>query len=104
MLNHGVLFRGILEINRLSWLTERARTRIENDLRQRDIQSRINNGTELRSTSNLTLHFVYDGVRRKVKVLLQGKKNLTAGFLTCKFRVAIQFPMLMSFIISEQGA
>ena len=87
LMANGVLFRGALRIDRLSWLTHKARMWIEHDLRQRDIQSRINNGPQsLRALSTLSLHFVYEQVHDKIKILIQGKKNLTAAYFTCELR------------------
>lgn len=89
---YGVLYRGVLEIKKLTWLTEKACKRLQEDLRQRDVESRIRSGGSTRST--LTLQALYNtrpvfretqGAGLKIKVLIQGEKSMTAGYLTCEY-------------------
>lgn len=84
ILHRGILFRGILEISRLSYLTEKGRQQIEDDLRLRDARARGAVVHRAARTGGLTLRFVYNSVREKIRVLIQGKKNLTVGYLTCR--------------------
>ncbi|KAI0361596.1 hypothetical protein OH77DRAFT_1390516 [Trametes cingulata] len=81
-----VHFRGVLEIQSLSWLTESAIESIERELRARDMRAR---GAHARANpSNISLRRLYEatpgfhGGQLKVKVEIQGIKHLPAVYPT----------------------
>ncbi|KAI0778204.1 hypothetical protein BD413DRAFT_507472 [Trametes elegans] len=77
---YPVRFRGILGIGKLDWLTSQAIEEIEAELREREIQAKLANGSRT-ATSGLTLERLYAptpgfrGGQMKVKVMIQGVKN-----------------------------
>ncbi|CDO71581.1 hypothetical protein BN946_scf184911.g51 [Trametes cinnabarina] len=85
-----VRFRGILEIQSLSWLTDAAYQAIERELRARDVRARSAHGAQANS-STLSLKHLYDptpgfgGGQLKIKVEIQGVKHLPAVYLTSTF-------------------
>ncbi|GBE77954.1 hypothetical protein SCP_0108360 [Sparassis crispa] len=78
---YGVRFRGVLKVKKLTWLTPWARKVLEDDVRNRDVQSRISSGGVARST--LTLDNIY-ARRLTIKVVVQGVKNMPAIYLFSK--------------------
>ncbi|KAI0335253.1 hypothetical protein GY45DRAFT_1366832 [Cubamyces sp. BRFM 1775] len=82
-----VRFRGILEIQSLSWLTEDAYATIEQELRARDVNARKARGGQ-GSASVISLKSMYDstnGGQVKIKVEIQGVKHLPAVYLSSVF-------------------
>nr|VWO96736.1 Hemagglutinin-like protein [Ganoderma boninense] len=78
-----VRFHGILEIQRLTWLTPEAHAAIEEELRNRDLAAhpRSNSGGR---TSGLTLKNLYGpSSQLKVKVKIQGTQANSAVYLFC---------------------
>ncbi|OSD03420.1 hypothetical protein PYCCODRAFT_1476830 [Trametes coccinea BRFM310] len=88
--DHQVRFRGILEIQSLSWLTDVAIEAIEQELRARDVRVRTAQGAQA-SSSSLSLRRMYDptpgfnGGQLKIKVEIQGVKHLPAVYLTSTY-------------------
>ncbi|KAI9063081.1 hypothetical protein FKP32DRAFT_1573292 [Trametes sanguinea] len=85
--DHQVRFRGILEIQSLSWLTDAAIEAIERELRDRDVRVRCAQGAQA-SSSSISLRRMYEptpgftGGQLKIKVEIQGVKHLPAVYLT----------------------
>lgn len=87
----SISFQGVLEIETLDWLSPRGKELVEKDLRRRDIKKRLGN---VPSGSNLTLEEVYrrdptfrladKSQGRKIKLRIQGQKNMPALFLAGK--------------------
>ncbi|TBU48316.1 hypothetical protein BD309DRAFT_854147 [Dichomitus squalens] len=81
-----VRFHGVLEIQRLTWLTPEAIAGIEEDLRDRDLAARATLNPEARP-STLTLKQMYhptpgfSGGQLKIKVKIQGTRINTAVYL-----------------------
>ncbi|EIW64656.1 uncharacterized protein TRAVEDRAFT_68417 [Trametes versicolor FP-101664 SS1] len=81
-----IVFRGILEIQSLSWLQPDALNTIEEELRERDVAARSPFGVRA-SPSNLTLKRIYSpvpgftGAQLRVKVKIQGVKHMPAVYL-----------------------
>lgn len=112
MQTHPIVFRGVVEIERLDWLSPRGKALVLEDLRQRDIK--IHSHTANHPTSDLTLEAVYrrdpvirsTGKGRTIKLLIQGEKRMTALFMTCKFGQSVGplSPTLTSWILSGYNA
>ncbi len=80
----SVRFHGILEIQRLTWLTPDAHAAIEEELRARDLAARPRSNPDARS-STLTLKNLYSpGSHLKVKVKIQGTQANSAVYLFCR--------------------
>ena len=79
-----VRFHGILEIQRLTWLTTEAHAAIEEELRNRDLAARFGPNSDAR-TSGLTLKNLYGPKGdMRVKVKIQGTRANSAVYLFCK--------------------
>ncbi|KAI8995646.1 hypothetical protein BD414DRAFT_248441 [Trametes punicea] len=82
-----IRFRGVLEIQSLSWLTDDAIKAIEQELRARDIRARVANGAQAAKSSSLSLKRMYEPTpgfqsgQLKIKVEIQGIKHLPAVYL-----------------------
>lgn len=80
-----VRFHGILEIQRLTWLTPEAHTAIEEELRDRDLAAHPRSNLDARTSSGLTLKNLYGpNSQLKVKVKIQGTQANSAVYLFCK--------------------
>ncbi|EMD42061.1 hypothetical protein CERSUDRAFT_120898, partial [Gelatoporia subvermispora B] len=80
-----IRFRGILQIDKLAWLTPRGREALQKDLRKRAV-ARSQAGNRLGITSSLQLESLYSGAGDlRVKVWVQATKALTAQYLTSKY-------------------
>jgi hypothetical protein len=94
---HPVLFYGVVVIKSLAWLTPIGRKWLEIDLRKRDIEKGMH--PEVCPVSKLTLQGLYgtrdsgvsagdifgEGMKSnlRLKVWIQGEKNMSVSFLTC---------------------
>ena len=79
-----VRFHGIIEIQRLTWLTPEARIAIEKELRDRDLATRLRSNSDA-IPSCLTLKNLYGpGSHLKVKVKIQGTQANSAVYLLSK--------------------
>ena len=79
-----VRFHGILEIQRLTWLTPEVHAAIEEELQNRDLAAHPRSNLDAR-TSGLTLKNLYiPNGQLKVKVKIQGTQANSAVYLFCK--------------------
>ncbi|KII86433.1 hypothetical protein PLICRDRAFT_700486 [Plicaturopsis crispa FD-325 SS-3] len=84
-----VLFRGVLKIRSLKWLSKRGHELVERALRRRDIHERRKDGVVHDSALSLDALYNPTGVLRgekrfRVKVLLQGEKNMPVSSMASR--------------------
>ena len=83
-----VLVRGVLDIERLEWLTEYGRNVIQEKLDERVTQYYLKEGTRISRMTLGALYNVQAGPHwrsgRTIKVLIQGRKELPVVYLRCE--------------------
>ena len=79
------MFRGILVLKDIKWLTELGQDTLERELRKREIQARRRGGHDDADSSRLKLKEAFRVKGEKPKIWVQGIKSSPAVFMAGKY-------------------